>query len=70
MSFNRYYIQVAFDINEEEKKKQETLPLVSVYDNFKKIIIVKDLLTSYKTEEGITVIGLSEFLLNEKSIEL
>lgn len=70
MGFNRYYIQVAFDINEETKKKQETLPLISIYDNFKKIIIVKDLLTSYKTEEGITVIGLSEFLLNEKSIEL
>ncbi len=70
IGFNRYYIQVAFDINEEEKKKQEILPLVSIYDNFKKIIIVKDLLTPYKTEDGITVIGLLDFLLNENSIEL
>ncbi len=68
--FDKYYIQVAYDINKEEKKQQEILPLTSIYDNFKKIIIVKDLLTPYKMENGIVVIDLISFLLDENSLNL
>jgi hypothetical protein len=68
--FNRYYVQVAYDINEEAKERQETIPLTSVYDNFKKIIIVKDTLVPYKLENGISVIGLADFLLDDNSLDM
>lgn len=67
--FDRFYIQVAYDIEKEEKKKQEILPLASIYDNFKKIIIVKDVLIPYKMEDGILVLGLIDFLLDEQSLD-
>ena len=38
--------------------------------NFKKIIIVKDNIKSWTTEEGISVIGIQEFLLNKDSLLL
>lgn len=43
---------------------------VQFVDNFKKIIIVKDNLKSWYTEEGILVIGIIEFLLNKNSLDL
>ena len=36
----RYYIQVANDINSEEKQKQEFASLRNIPDSFKKIIII------------------------------
>ena len=41
---------------------------MNIADNFKKIIIVKDNKRSWTTEEGILVIGLKEFLLDENSL--
>ena len=66
----RYYIQVALSLPTREKTLQEERPLMNINDNFKKIIIVKDNKKSWMTEEGILVIGLQEFLLNEKSLDL
>lgn len=43
---------------------------VQLVDNFKKIIVVKDNLKSWYTEEGILVIGIIEFLLNKNSLDL
>ena len=39
-------------------------------DNFRKLIVVKDDIKTWTTEEGITVVGLKEFLLNPNSLML
>ena len=43
---------------------------MNISDNFKKIIVVKDNIKSWISEEGILIIGLKEFLLNPNSMEL
>ena len=43
---------------------------MSIKDNFKKIIVVKDDIKSWISEEGILIIGLKEFLLNPNSLGL
>ena len=66
----RYYIQSALNIDDENKKNQELRPLLNVNDFFKKIIIVKEDIEPYHNNEGILIIGIQEFLLNENSLEI
>ena len=42
----------------------------SVGDSFKKIIVVKDNIMLHRDENGITTMGLKEFLLNPNSLDL
>ncbi len=66
----RYYVQSALILPDREKTLQETRPLMNVGDNFKKIIVVKDNMKHWMTEEGILVMGIQEFLLNPDSLNL
>ena len=66
----KYYIQSAFNMNSEEKEKQEKNSLINIDDSFKKIIVVKDNITPKRDEYGITTVGIYDFLLDEKSLEL
>ncbi len=66
----KYYIQVAWELNTEEKQEQEKKSLNKINDNFKKIIIIKDDIKVKHTEEGITIMGILDFLLNENSLDL
>ena len=66
----RYYIQSAFSIPDEEKRKQEKASLINVGDSFKKIIVVKDVVKPWHDDDGILTISLYDFLLDEKSLEL
>ena len=66
----RYYVQVALNLETREKTIQETRPFININDSFKKIIIVKDEIIPWVTEEGILVIGIIEFLLNPSSLDL
>ena len=66
----RYYIQSALNLDTREKTLQEERPLININDNFKKIIVVKDNLKHWFTEEGILVIGIQVFLLNQNSLDL
>lgn len=69
-SYKRYYIQVALNLDTREKTIQEEKPLMNIGDNFKKIIVVKDNILKWYTEEGILVIGIQEFLLDRNSLDL
>lgn len=69
-TYKKYYIQVTLNLDTREKTIQEERPLMSIDDNFKKIIVVKDDILRWYTEEGILVIGIQEFLLNENSLDL
>ena len=66
----RYYVQSALNLDTREKTIQEERPLMNINDNFKKIIVVKDTMKHWITEEGILVIGIQEFLLNKNSLDL
>ena len=66
----RYYVQSSLNLDTREKTLQEERPLMSINDNFKKIIVVKDTMKHWYTEEGIMVIGIQEFLLNKNSLDL
>lgn len=58
----RYYIQCAYRMSDEEKRRQEQASLLGINDAFKKIIIVgEEVLTGYN-EQGILVASLADFL--------
>ena len=66
----RYYIQSALALPDEEKRKQEMGSLLRINDSFKKIIIVKDDIKPWRDENGILTMGLLDFLMNADSLEL
>ena len=66
----RYYVQSALNLDTREKTLQEERPFMNINDNFKKIIVVKDNMKHWITEEGILVVGIQEFLLNKNSLDL
>jgi hypothetical protein len=65
----RYYIQSAYRMLDEEKRKQEEASLVNIDDSFKKIVIVGEDTPVLRNESGITTIGIYDFLLNENSLD-
>ncbi len=69
MGNRRYYIQCAYRMPDEEKRKQEQASLLGINDAFKKIVIVgEEVLTGYN-EQGILIASLSDFLFNpEKTL--
>ena len=66
----RYYIQSAFSMPDQEKAEQEQRSLIYTNDFFKKIIVVKDNIVPWRNELGILIIGLKDFLLKNNSLEL
>ena len=66
----RYYIQSAYNLSDAEKMKQEKASLINVADSFKKIIIVKDVINVRHDEDGITIINVYDFLLQDNSLEV
>ena len=66
----RYYIQSAFVIPDEKKALQEQRSLISTGDGFKKIIITKDALAPLYNENGILVMNVFDFLLNQNSLDI
>lgn len=65
----RYYIQSAFAINNDEKKEQEEASLKSIKDAFKRVVILRDDIMPYHDDNGFLIIGLLDFLLNANSLE-
>ena len=66
----RYYIQSAFSVSEDEKRKQETNSLYRSDDSFRKIVVVKDDIIPWHDEKGVLYIGIEQFLLDETAIDL
>ena len=66
----RYYIQSAFALSDREKFEQEQTSLVKIPDSFKKIVVVGNNTPIWRNEEGITFMGIYDFLLNENSLDL
>ncbi len=66
----KYYIQSALNVTDPNKLETELRPLKNTNDFFKKIIISKTSMKPWNDEDGILHLGVYEFLLNEKSLDL
>lgn len=66
----KYYIQSAFSISNDDKLQQEQNSLMNINDSFKKIIVVRDNIKVRRNDYGITTIGICNFLLDEDSLKL
>lgn len=65
----RYYVQSAYSLPTHKKTLQEQRSLLKIDDSYKKIIVAKDVVAPWYTEEGVLVTGLFDFLLDEESLE-
>ena len=65
----RYYIQSALSLLDEGKLEQELRSLSLIRDSFRKIVITRDRIKPRRTEDGILIINLFDFLLNAGAIE-
>lgn len=66
----RYYIQSAYRMDNEDKVRQEENSLRNVDDSFKKIIVVGNPILVERDNSGIMSISIYDFLLKENSLEL
>ena len=65
----KYYIQSAYNIMDDDKRSQELQSLLSVDDSFKKIVVVYDHFIKWQDEHGIIYMSIYDFLLNENSLK-
>ena len=65
---NKFYIQSVLNIDTKEKREQEEKSFMYVNDFFKKIIIVKDNIKRWRDDKGIVIMGITDFLLDEDSL--
>lgn len=65
----RVYIQSAFSVEGEEKKRQEITPLLKSGDFFKKMVITAGSAKAHMDESGILYMGIIPFLLDRNSLD-
>lgn len=66
----RVYVQSALNISSDEKLKQEENSLLRISDSFKKVIIQKEKIVPHYNDNGIYIICLEDFLLNDQFLLL
>ena len=59
---DKYYIQSAYRIDDEDKRQQELNSLKRIDDSFRKVVIVGDDIAPWTDDDGISYIGLFQFL--------
>lgn len=65
----KYYIQSAYEMPNAEKIEQEKKSLNKLNDSFKKFVVVKEDIKAQIDENGIIMMGIFEFLLDEHSLD-
>ena len=65
----RVYVQSAFSIPTTEKRLLEERPLVNVGDGFRKVVVTKDNVLRHNDENGILIMSLQEFLMDDGALE-
>lgn len=66
----RYYIQSAYAIPDQTKMEQEQRSLMLTGDFFKRIIITKDTPAPHYNENGVLIMSVYDFLLDENSLDI
>lgn len=69
MQDDELYIVLLDAIPDQAKMEQEQRSLILTGDFFKKIIITKDAPAPHYNDDGILVMGVYDFLLDEKSLD-
>lgn len=64
--FERVYVQSAYRLPSEEKRKQEMASFLKIDDSFRKIIITEDLIKRHMDENGVEWVNVYDFLKSEK----
>lgn len=62
----RHYIQSAYRLPDSDKLRQETESLTRLRDGFQRLLIVGDHTKRYTTPQGIEVVNIYDFLLNQR----
>ena len=65
----RYYVQSALSVDDPAKREQETRSLLGIPDSFRKIVVVKGAMRPRRDEDGITYMGIRDFLLDDGSLD-
>ena len=65
----RFYIQSALSIADPDKKEQEIESLKRIPDSLSKMVVVRDYLKPWQDENGITYVGIEQFLLKEELLK-
>ena len=66
---DKIYIQSSLAMPTIQKENQEKKSLTEVNDFFKRIVLVKDDIKRYRDEQGIIIMSIFEFLLDENSLK-
>ena len=62
----RVYVQSAYRLPTEEKRKQEMASLLKIDDSFRKITITEDLIKRHMDENGVEWVNVYDFLKSEE----
>lgn len=65
----KYYIQSAYLLETEQKMAQEIRPFTKINDSFKKILITSNTPKPFYNDDGILIMSVYDFLLNQDSLE-
>ncbi len=66
--YDRLYVQSAYAMPTQEKMEQELRSLQHIGDSFQKVVIVGGLQPTYRNDDGVIIVNLSDFLLSKVSI--
>ena len=66
--YKRCYIQSALSLPDREKMQQESASLLRINDSFMKYIITGDRIKKYQNDDGIVIMNVFDFLLDEQSV--
>ncbi|WP_035438472.1 ATP-binding protein [Atopobium sp. oral taxon 810] len=64
----RIYIQSAYDLPDSEKLAQEQRSLLKTGDSFRKVIVVGKPIERHYTDEGILLLSVYDFMLDESAL--
>ncbi|MBQ7531010.1 MAG: ATP-binding protein [Paludibacteraceae bacterium] len=64
----RLYVQSAYALPDEEKVAQELRPLRLINDSFQKVVIVGGLIPTHRTDDGILMLNILDFLTGKNYI--
>lgn len=64
----RCYIQSALSLPDREKMQQESASLLRIDDSFMKYVITGDRIKKYQNDNGIVIMNVLDFLLDEQSV--
>ena len=66
--YKRCYIQSALSLPDREKMQQEAASLLRINDSFMKYVITGDRIKKYQNDDGIVIMNVLDFLLDEQSV--